>query len=137
LDLLGLAAPRMSMSLKASVELDSENETLQAELAEAYSQALEEKERSSPTSGAQLATARDLGPPALTVLAGKPRYRMNADSVRRQLGSMRLMQGEELSSARSATLRAVQRRPAGTKYHPLRVMTTYHGRADADSAVSG
>jgi hypothetical protein len=51
LDLLGLAAPRMSMSLKASVELDSENETLQAELAEAYSQALEEKERSSPTSG--------------------------------------------------------------------------------------
>ena len=37
MDLLGLAAPKRSMSLQATVELDSENETLQAQLAEAYS----------------------------------------------------------------------------------------------------
>lgn len=45
MDLLGLAAPRKSMSLQASVELDSENEALQAQLAEAYGAALTEKER--------------------------------------------------------------------------------------------
>ena len=35
MDLLGLAAPRKSMSLQATMELDSENESLQAQLAEA------------------------------------------------------------------------------------------------------
>jgi hypothetical protein len=45
MDLLGLAAPPKSMSLQASVELDSENEALQAQLAEAYQSALEEKDR--------------------------------------------------------------------------------------------
>ena len=45
MDLLGLAAPRKSMSLQATMELDSENESLQAQLAEAYGQALAEKER--------------------------------------------------------------------------------------------
>jgi hypothetical protein len=44
-DLLGLAAPRKSMSLQATMELDSENESLQAQLAEAYGAALAEKER--------------------------------------------------------------------------------------------
>lgn len=47
MDLLGLAAPGKSMSLQASVELDSENEALQAQLAQTQ------------------------GPPALTVMAGK------------------------------------------------------------------
>ena len=36
MDLLGLSAPKRSMSLQATVELDSENESLQAQLAEAY-----------------------------------------------------------------------------------------------------
>jgi hypothetical protein len=70
MDLLGLAAPRKSMSLQASVELDSENESLQAQLAEAYSVALAEKDRELADLRAQLAKARDLGPPALTVFAG-------------------------------------------------------------------
>lgn len=71
MDLLGLAAPKKSMSLQASVELDSENETLQAQLAEAYSAALAEKERELAGLRAQLAAAQAPGPPALTVLAGK------------------------------------------------------------------
>jgi hypothetical protein len=40
MDLLGLAAPKKSMSLNATMELDQENEVLQAELAEAYGAAL-------------------------------------------------------------------------------------------------
>ena len=71
MDLLGLSAPKRSMSLQATLELDSENETLQAQLAEAYSAALAEKERELADLRAQLAKARDPGPPALTVLAGK------------------------------------------------------------------
>lgn len=35
MDLLGLAAPRKSMSLQMTAELDSENEALQAQIAEA------------------------------------------------------------------------------------------------------
>jgi hypothetical protein len=68
MDLLGLAAPRKSMSLNASVELDSENEALQAELAAAYGEALGEKERELADLRAQLARAQAL--PALTLLAG-------------------------------------------------------------------
>jgi hypothetical protein len=71
MDLLGLAAPRKSMSLQASVEFDSENETLQTQLAEAYSEALAEKERELADLRAQLAKTTDPGPAALTVLAGK------------------------------------------------------------------
>ena len=71
MDLLGLAAPRKSMSLQASLELDSENEALRAQLAEAYSEALAEKDRELAEIRVQLAKARDPGPPALTVLAGK------------------------------------------------------------------
>ena len=70
-DLLGLAAPRKSMSLQASVELDSENEALHAELAAAFAAALEEKDRELAELRAQLAQVQHPGPPALTVLAGK------------------------------------------------------------------
>jgi hypothetical protein len=71
MDLLGLAVPRKSMNLQATVELDSENETLQAQLADAYASALAEKERELADLRAQLAAARPTGPPALTVVAGK------------------------------------------------------------------
>jgi hypothetical protein len=54
MDLLGLAAPRKSMSLQVTAELDSENETLQAQIAEAYSEALAEKERELADLRAQL-----------------------------------------------------------------------------------
>jgi hypothetical protein len=40
MDLLGLAVPRKSMNLLATMELDSENETLQAHLADAYARSL-------------------------------------------------------------------------------------------------
>lgn len=71
MDLLGLAAPKRSMSLQATVELDSENESLQVQLAEAYSAALAEKERELADLRAQLAAVQPPGPPALTVLAGR------------------------------------------------------------------
>lgn len=71
LDLLGLAAPRKSMSLQATMELDSENETLQAQVAEAYQAALEERDRELAGLRAQLAAAQAAGPAALTVLQGK------------------------------------------------------------------
>jgi hypothetical protein len=71
MDLLGLAAPRKSMSLQMTAELDSENETLQAQLADAYQAALEEKERELASLRAQLTTALAPGPPALTLLAGQ------------------------------------------------------------------
>ena len=70
MDLLGLAAPRKSMNLQMTAELDGENEQLQAQVAEAY-QALEERDRELADLRAQLATALAPGPPALTVLAGK------------------------------------------------------------------
>jgi hypothetical protein len=69
MDLLGLAAPKKSMSLQASVELDSENDQLQAQLAEAYSEALAEKERELANLRAQLAEAS--GPPPLALVAAK------------------------------------------------------------------
>jgi hypothetical protein len=69
MDLLGLAAPRKSMSLQASMELDSENESLQVQLAEAYSVALAEKDRELADLRAQLAEAS--GPPPLALVAGK------------------------------------------------------------------
>jgi hypothetical protein len=62
MDLLGLAEPRKSMSLQASMQLDSENESLQAQLAEAYRAALAEKERELAGLRAQLATAQGTGP---------------------------------------------------------------------------
>jgi len=73
MDLLGLAAPRKSMSLQVTAELDSENETLQAQLADAYHESLQEKDRELAELRAQLAAAQDPGPPALTLLAGKDR----------------------------------------------------------------
>ena len=69
MDLLGLAAPRKSMSLQASMELDSENESLQAQLAEAYGAALAEKERELADLRAQLAEAS--APPPLALVAEK------------------------------------------------------------------
>jgi ribosomal protein L29 len=71
MDLLGLAAPRKSMSLQATMELDNENEQLQAQLAEAYGVALAEKERELADLRAQLATARASAPSALTVPAAE------------------------------------------------------------------
>ena len=47
------------------MELDSENEALQAQIAEAYSAALAEKERELAELRAQLAAAQAPGPPAL------------------------------------------------------------------------
>jgi hypothetical protein len=70
MDLLGLAAPRKSMSLQASIELDSENEQLQAQLAEAYTAAMAGKEWELADLRAQLARAQGNGPPALAVLEG-------------------------------------------------------------------
>jgi hypothetical protein len=58
MDLLGLAAPRKSMSLQATMELDSENESLQAQLAEAYQAALEERDRELASLRAQPAAAQ-------------------------------------------------------------------------------
>jgi hypothetical protein len=55
MDLLGLAAPRKSMNLQMTAELDSENETLQAQLAEAYQAALAEKQQELDELRAQLA----------------------------------------------------------------------------------
>jgi hypothetical protein len=63
MDLLGLAAPRKSMNLQMTAELDSENETLQTQVAEAYSAALAEKERELADLRGQLARAQ--APPAL------------------------------------------------------------------------
>ena len=71
MDLLGLAAPRKSMNLQMTAELDSENETLQAQLAGAYQAALEERDRELADLRAQLAKAQAPGPPALMLLAGK------------------------------------------------------------------
>jgi hypothetical protein len=71
MDLLGLAAPKRSMSLQATMELDSENEQLQAQLAEAYTAALAEKEAELAELRARLADAGNGGPPALNVLQGK------------------------------------------------------------------
>jgi hypothetical protein len=68
-DLLGLAVPRKSMSLQASLELDSENESLQAQLAEAYVAALREKDDELAGLRAQLARAPASGPPALIMTA--------------------------------------------------------------------
>ena len=59
------------MSLQASVDFDSENEALHAELAAAFAAALEEKDRELAELRAQLAQVQHPGPPALTVLAGK------------------------------------------------------------------
>ena len=58
-----------SMGLQATRDLDSENESLQAQLAEAYSAAMAETDRELADLRARLAQAS--GPPALTVLAGK------------------------------------------------------------------
>ena len=52
------------------MELDSENESLQAQLAEAYGAALAEKERELAGLRAQLARAQGNGPPALAMLEG-------------------------------------------------------------------
>jgi hypothetical protein len=71
MDLLGLAEPRKSMSLQATMELDSENASLQAQLAEAYGAALAERDRQLADLRAQLARAQAPGPPALTALAEK------------------------------------------------------------------
>jgi hypothetical protein len=71
MDLLGLAAPRKSMNLQMTAELDGENETLQAQVAEAYQAALEERDRELADLRAQLTAAQASGLPALTVLAGK------------------------------------------------------------------
>ena len=70
-DLLGLAAPKKSMSLNAAMELDQENKVLLAELAEAHGAALAERDREIAELRARLADAGNGGPPALTVLQGK------------------------------------------------------------------
>lgn len=82
MDLLGLAAPRKSMSLQATMELDSENETLQAQVAEAYQAALEERDRELAGLRAQLAAAQAAGPAALTVLQGKAEQPTGHTSLR-------------------------------------------------------
>jgi hypothetical protein len=53
------------------MELDSENEQLQVQVAEAYQAALEERDRELAQMRAQMAAAQASGPPALTVLAVK------------------------------------------------------------------
>ena len=65
-----LSTPR-SMSLQASVELGSEHEVLQAQLAEAYGAALAERDREIAELSARLADAGSGGPSALTALRGK------------------------------------------------------------------
>ena len=64
-----LSTPR-DMSLQASVELGSEHEVLQAQLAEAYGAALAERDREIAELSARLADAGNGGPPALTALQG-------------------------------------------------------------------
>ena len=71
MSLHGLAAAKKYASIHASVELDSENETLQSQLAEAYSAVLAEKDRELADLRAQLTKAQSPAPPALTVLQGK------------------------------------------------------------------
>ena len=71
MSLHGLAAAKKYASIHASVQLDSENEAPQAQIAEAHGAALAEKERELGDLRAQLAKAQTSGPPALTVLAGK------------------------------------------------------------------
>lgn len=71
MDLLGLAAPRKSMNLQMTAELDGENETLQAQVAEAYQAALEERDREVADLRARLAAALAPAPAALTVLQEK------------------------------------------------------------------
>jgi hypothetical protein len=63
MDLLGLAAPKRSMSLQATMELDSENESLQAQFAAAYQAAMAEKDRELAELRARLADAGSGGPP--------------------------------------------------------------------------
>jgi hypothetical protein len=70
MDLLGLAAPKRSMSLQATMELDSEHESLQAQLAEAYGAALAEKEAELAGLRAQLA-AQARVPAPLALAAGE------------------------------------------------------------------
>jgi hypothetical protein len=53
------------------ISVRNENESLQAQLAEAYGEALAEKERELADLRAQLARAETSGRPALTALAGK------------------------------------------------------------------
>jgi hypothetical protein len=53
------------------MELDSENEQLQVQVAEAYQAALEERDRQLAQMRDQMAAAQASGPPALTVLAVK------------------------------------------------------------------
>lgn len=65
-----LSTPR-SMSLQASVELESEHEVLQAQPAEAYGAALAEQDREIAELSARLAGAGNGGRPALTALQGK------------------------------------------------------------------
>lgn len=57
MSLHGLAAAKKYASIHASVELDSENETLQSQVAEAYQVVLEEKDRELAGLRAQLAAA--------------------------------------------------------------------------------
>jgi hypothetical protein len=68
------------MSLQATMELDSENESLQAQLAEAYSAALAEKDRELAELRSRLADAGNGGPPALNVLEGKTYWREKLSS---------------------------------------------------------
>ena len=65
-----LSTPR-DISLQASVELDSEHEVLQAQLAEAYGAALAERDREIAELGVRLADAGNGGPPTQTALQGK------------------------------------------------------------------
>jgi hypothetical protein len=59
------------MSLQASVELDSEHEALQAQLAEAYRAALAEQDREIAELSARLADAGNGGPSRAGRVAGK------------------------------------------------------------------
>jgi hypothetical protein len=72
MDLLGLAAPRKSMNLQMTAELDGENEQLQAQVAEAYQAVLEEKDRELADMRAQLAAALAPAPPVLQGKAEEP-----------------------------------------------------------------
>lgn len=72
MDLLGLAAPRKSMSLQMTAELDSENETLQAQLADVYQAALEERDRELDELRGKLAAALQPGPAVLQGKAEEP-----------------------------------------------------------------
>ena len=70
------------MGLQASVELDSEHEVLQAQLAEAYGAALAEQDREIAERSARLADAGNGGPPALTALQERLSYRLRNTSCR-------------------------------------------------------